>query len=200
MRAYNISVAVIFAVCLGLPACTFIAPATPKNDRNAPVVNIIALLPVESDKADTNATKKMLRSKLSEELRCKGYSQIASEIIDSKLMSLTGSYETKKNTVIPPKTIEALLGADGAMYCTLLENQSSTRLFYAPVTVAIRCELRSTKTGESLWNAQYRATSRSFDLFRTSLKMKSSGGLEEALEEAVGKVMESLPYGPKLRG
>ena len=199
MRAHNISVAVIFAVCLGLPACTFLAPATPKTDRNAPGVNIIALLPVESDKADTNATK-MLRSKLSEELRFKGYSQIASEIIDSKLMSLTGSYETKKNTVIPPKAVEELLGADGAMYCTLLENQSSTRLFYAPVTVAIRCELRSTKTGESLWNAQYRSTSRSFDLFRTSLKMKSNGGLEEALEEAVGKVMESLPYGPKLRG
>jgi len=199
MRAHNISVAIIFAVCLGLPACTFIAPATPKTDRNAPVVNIIALLPVESDKADTNATK-MLRSKLSEELRFKGYSQIASEIIDSKLMSLTGSSETKKNSVIPPKAIEELLGADGAMYCTLLENQSSTRVFYAPVTVAIRCELRSTKTGESLWNAQYRSTSRSFDLFRTNLKMKSNGGLEEALEEAVGKVMESLPYGPKLRG
>jgi hypothetical protein len=30
--------------------------------------------------------------------------------------------------------------------------------------------------------------------------MKSSGDLEEALEEVVGKVMETLPYGPKLRG
>ncbi len=199
MRAHNISVAIIFAVCLGLPACTFLAPATPKNDRNVPVVNTIALLPVESDTANTKAAK-MLRSKLSEELRFKGYSQIASETIDSKLMPLTESSETKKNTVIPPKAIEELLGADGAMYCTLLENQSSTRIFYAPVTVAIRCELRSTKTGESLWNAQYRSTRRSFDLFRTSLKMKSNGGLEEALEEAVGKVMESLPYGPKLRG
>jgi len=199
MRAHNISVAAIFAVCLGLSACTFIAPTTPKNDRNTPVVNIIALLPVESDTADTKAIK-MLRSKLSEELRFKGYLQIASETIDSKLMPLTGSSETKKNTAISPKAIEELLGADGAMYCTLFENQSSTRLFYAPVTVAVRCELRSTKTGESLWNAQYRSTSRSFDLFRTRLKMKSSGGLEEALEEAVGKVMESLPYGPKLRG
>jgi len=199
MRVHTISIAVIVAVCLGLPACTFLAPATPKNDRNVPVVNIIALLPVESDTADTKAIK-MLRLKLSEELRFKGYSQIAAETIDSKLMPLTGSYETKKNAAIPPKAIEELLGADGAMYCTLLENQSSTRLFYAPVTVAIRCELRSTKTGESLWNAQYRSTSRSFDLFRTNLKMKSNGGLEEALEEAVGKVMESLPYGPKLRG
>lgn len=199
MRAHNISVAVIFAVCLGLSACTFFAPSIPQNDRNTPVVNIIALLPVESDTADTKAIK-MLRSKLSEELRFKGYSQIASETIDSKLMPLTGSSETKKNAAISPKAIEELLGADGAMYCTLLENQSSTRLFYAPVTVAVRCELRSTKTGESLWNAQYRSTSRSFDLFRTRLKMKSSGGLEEALEEAVGKVMESLPYGPKLRG
>ncbi len=200
MRAHNISFAVICAVCFGLSACAFFAPATaPSNEPKAPAVNIIALLPVEGDTTDTKAIK-MLRTKLSEELRFKGYSQIASETIDSKLMTLTGSLETKKNAVIPPQAVEELLGADGAMYCTLLENQSSTRLFYAPVTVAVRCELRSTKTGESLWNAQYRSTSRNFDLFRTTLKMKSSGGLEEALEEAVGKVMESLPYGPKLRG
>jgi hypothetical protein len=200
MRARIVLVAVTLAVCSGVTACTFLAPvAAPKNDQKAPVVNIIALLPVKSDTADMKATS-MLRTKLSEELRFKGYPQIASETIDSKLMFLAGSYETKKNAVIPPKAIEELLGADGAMYCTLLENQSSTRLFYAPVTVAIRCELRSTKTGESLWNAEYRSTSRNFDLFRTSLKMKSRGGLEEALEEAVGKVMESLPYGPRLRG
>ncbi|MRR17472.1 MAG: hypothetical protein EG826_13545 [Deltaproteobacteria bacterium] len=200
MRAHHISFAVICAVCFALSACALIAPATaPKNEQKTPVVNIIALLPVESNTADTKAIK-MLRTKLSEELRFKGYSQIASETIDSKLEPLTGNDKLKKSRAIPPQAIEELLGADGAMYCTLLENQSSTRLFYSPVTVAVRCELRSTKSGESLWNAEYRSTSRSFDLFRTDLKMKSVGGLEEALEEAVGKVMESLPYGPKLRG
>ena len=199
MRAHNILFAIVVTICLCLTACSSHAPATLKNEQAQGVVSVIALLPVESDKADTKATK-MLRSKLSEELRFKGYPQIASETIDSKLMSLTGSYEMKKNNVIPPKAVEELLGADGAMYCTLLENQSSTRLFYAPVTVAVRCELRSTKTGETLWNAQSRSTSRSFDVFRTRLKMKSGGDLEEALEEVVGKVMETLPYGPKLRG
>ena len=30
--------------------------------------------------------------------------------------------------------------------------------------------------------------------------MKTAGDLEAVLEEVVGQVMESLPYGPKLRG
>src|SRR5512145_725012 len=195
MRVHYILLTVCVTICLGLSACASHTPAVLKTDQNPGAVNIIALLPVDTNAADTKASK-MLRSKLSEELRFKGYPQISSDIIDSKLSPLAGGGEMKKNNVIPPKAIEELLGADGAMYCTILENQSSTRLFYAPVTVAVRCELRSTKTGETLWNAQYKSTSRSFDLFRSRLNLKSRGDLEEALEEVVGKVMETLPYGP----
>jgi len=145
-------------------------------------------------------TSKIARTKLYEELRFKGYSQIASDLIDSKLMPLTDGKEVKKNNAIPPKVIEELLGADGAMYCSLTESKTSTRFFYAPVTVSVHCVLRSTKTGETLWNAEYKSTNRSFDLIHSRLKMKSSGDLEAAMEEVVGKVMETLPYGPKLRG
>ncbi len=200
MRAYNIlSAAALLTFCLCLFACSSHAPVVLKSDQNPSALNVIALLPVEGNVADTIALQ-MLRTKLSNELRFKGYSQIASDLIDSKLTPLTDDKDVIKNKGIPPKVIEELLGADGAMYCSLKENKISTGLFYAPVTVSVRCELRSTKTGETVWNDQSQATSRSFDLIRTRLKMKSSGDLEAALEEVVGKVMETLPYGPKLRG
>ena len=199
MKIHNVLCVILITLGLGLSACSSHAPVVLKNDQSPSVVNVIALLPVESNVADPKASK-MLRTKLFEELRFKGYPHIASDLIDSKLMPLTGNKEVKENNVIPPKVIEELLGADGAMYCSLQESETSTRLFYAPATVSVRCELRSTNTGEMLWNAQSKSTCRSFDLIQTRLKMKSRGDLESALEEAVGKVMETLPYGPKLRG
>jgi len=93
---------------------------------------------------------------------------------------------------------QAAAVADAALYCTLRESKSSKALFYAPATVSVGCELRSTKTGETIWTAEHRSTSRSFDVMNPSLK--SGESLESALEEAVGKVMETLPYGPMLRG
>jgi len=93
---------------------------------------------------------------------------------------------------------QTAVAADAALHCTLQESKSSKALFYAPATVSVRCELRSTKTGETIWNAQHRSTSRSFDVMNSTLK--SNGALESALEEVVGKVMETLPYGPMLRG
>ncbi len=199
MRARNILFVVLITFCLCLSACSSRAPGVLKSDQNPGAVNVIALLPVESNVADSKASR-MMRTKLGDALRFKGYPQIAPDLIDSKLMPLTGGVEVRKNNVVPPKAIGELLGADGVMYCSLIESKTSTGLFYAPVTVSVRCELRSTKTGETLWNAQYRSTSRSFDLIRTRLKMKSRGDLEATLEEAVGKVLETLPDGPKLRG
>jgi len=197
MRVPAILFAVVITICLSLSACSSQRPVS-KNDPNQNAVNTIVVLPVQSDAADTKASK-ILRNKLSDEIRFKGYPQIAPDLVDSKLLPLTGGNELKKNDVVPPKVIEELLGADAAMYCSL-QSKTSAGIFYAPVTVSVRCELRSTRTGETLWNAQYRSTNRSFDLFSTRLKMKSRGDLEAALEEIVGKVMDTLPYGPKLRG
>ncbi len=199
MRICGIWLGAWIMICLCLSACSSRAPVVLKSDESPDKVKIIALLPVGNNAAEPTALK-MLRNKLSEELRFKGYSQIDFDLIDSKLMSLTGGNELKNNDVIQPKMLEELLGADAAMYCSLLEGKTSTGVFYAPVTVSVRCDLRSTKTGETLWSAQSKSTNRSFDLIHTRLKLKSLGGLEEALEEVVGKVMETLPYGPKLRG
>jgi hypothetical protein len=81
-----------------------------------------------------------------------------------------------------------------------MEGDRKVSLFYAPVTMAAQCELRSTSTGEVLWNAQYRSTSRSFDFTNKRLEMKSREAVETVIEEVVNKVLETLPDGPNLRG
>jgi len=144
MRARNILFVLLITFCLCLSGCSSRAPVVLKSDQNPGAVNVIALLPVESNMAGSKASK-MMRSKLGDELRFKGYLQIAPDLIDSKLMLLTGGAEVKKNDVVPPKMIEELLGADGVMSCSLTESKTSTGLFYAPVTVSVRCELRSAR-------------------------------------------------------
>jgi len=188
----------VVAFCLGLTGCSSHGPAATKNDAQQMAVNMIAVLPVQNNAADARVSK-MLRTKLSDELRFKGYPQVDLDLIDRKLAPLTGTGELKSHDVIPPKRIEELLGADAALYCSLMESKTSKKFFYAPVTVSVRCELLSTKTGETIWGAQHKATSRSFDVSGKRLEMKALGDLETVTEEVVGKILETLPYGPKLR-
>jgi hypothetical protein len=152
-------------------------PATPDN------VSVIALLPVACAPKDAEISR-ILKDKLLKELHFKGYPPVAA------FQGNAVTSRTDRNQSMP----------DAAMQCSILENTASKRLFYAPVTVSLACELRSTETGEILWAARHRATCRSFDLFRDRLDMKTRGSLESVLEETVAKVLESLPYGPQLRG
>ncbi|NLX52405.1 MAG: DUF799 family lipoprotein [Deltaproteobacteria bacterium] len=188
-----------FCACSLLPSPAFLKEDPGANPEPKPLlVNVIALLPVESITADTKATK-MLRAKLGDELRFKGYPPLDAEVIDNKLKSLSGEKEITNSSAIPPRVVEELLGADGVMYCSFQESGKTSRFFYSPVTVSVRCVLRRAKTGETIWSAQSRSTSRSFDVRHSKIHMESRGNLEEAMEEAVAGVMETLPYGPKLR-
>lgn len=199
MKVRLFFLALIVVLCAGLCACSSRSPETLKNDADQKAVNLVALLPVENQTGDDRASK-MLRLKLSDELRFKGYPQVAMEVIDSRLAALAGTNAAGKNDAIPPGVIREMLGADAAMYCCLVESKAAKKIFYTPVTVSVRCELRSTATGETLWNAQGKSTGRSFDFRGKTLDMKSAGDLEAVLEEVVGQIMETLPYGPKLKG
>jgi hypothetical protein len=165
------------------------------ESQNQNSVNVIALMPVENKTQDTRLPA-MLKTKISELLKFKGYPQVASDVSGRE----SKAFGDARDAMMKMQVATGMLKPDAAMYCTLKESHSSTTLFYAPATVALGCELRSLKTGDTLWKADHKSTSRSFDLIRIRLKMKTEGALEEALEEAVGKVIESLPYGPGLRG
>jgi hypothetical protein len=158
------------------------------------------LLPVENKTLD-DKTSQLFRSRLFEELYFKGYSKLPLDVIDKKLEYLYLEKKSKKTAaIIEPQLLKDLVGADAGMYCTLNEENESKKIFYSSRTIAVRCELRSTQTGEVLWNAEGKSTSRNFDLTHKGLERKSKETYETVIEEVVNKVIKTLPDGPNLRG
>jgi len=182
-----------------ISGCSAKTPYTLKPNYDQNPAKIIAVLPIENKTLDSK-TSQLLRSKLFEELYFKGYPKLPLDIIDNKLAPLYADRAPKSAATIAPKTLKDLLGADAGLYCTLMEDNKSEKLFYAPITIAIRCELRSAQTGEVLWNAQGESTSRNFDFTHNGLERKSHEVLETVIDEVVNKVMKTLPDGPNLRG
>ena len=192
----------VLPVILGIILCIGCASKSPnamKKDSEKSLTKVIAVLPVDNKTPDSKAPQ-LLRLKVLDELYFKGYSKLPLEVIDKKLELIYNSERKSGSGVISPHAIKELVGADAAMYCTLTESKRTASLFYVPVTVAARCELRSTQTGEVLWTAQYKTTSRNFDLPGKSLEMKSYEAFETVIEEVVNKVLETLPDGPNLKG
>ncbi len=192
----------ILPVILGMilyNGCAAKAPNAMKNDSEKLTAKVIAVLPVNNKTLDMKAPQ-LLRLKVLDELYFKGYSRLPLEVIDKKLELIYNSEKKSSAGVLAPDVIRELIGADAAMYCTLTEGKRTSSLFYVPVTVAAHCELRSTQTGEVLWRAQYKTTSRNFDLPGKSLEMKSYESFETVIEEVVNKVLETLPDGPNLKG
>jgi len=170
-----------------------------KPDQEKNTTKVIAVLPVDNKTPDVKAPL-LLRSKVLDELYFKGYTKLPLEEIDRKLEQLYSNEIKGTKGVVAPQVLKELVGADAVMYCTLTEGKRSVSMFYAPVTIAARCELRSAQTGEVLWNAQYKSTSRNFDFTSKRLEMKTSEAYETLMEEVVNKVMETLADGPNLRG
>lgn len=191
-----LQVGLVMTFCFG---CASQAPHAIKKDSEKSVAKVIAVLPVDNKTADIKAPH-LLRLKILDELYFKGYSKLPLEVIDKKLELLYNGEKKNAAGVVSPSVVKELVGADSALYCTLTEGKRASSLIYVPVTVAARCELRSTQTGEVIWNAQYKSTSRNFDLPGKRLEMKSYEAFETVLDEVVNKVLETLPDGPNLKG
>jgi hypothetical protein len=194
---------IFFAACavlfICLAACSSQTPQVTGNPQSSFDISVIAVLPVECAAGDVEVSH-LLQEKLLKELHFKGYPPVSAEIVDGKLNCKSAAAGALRRNTLTARTAHDQTNPDAVMHCSLLENTTSKRLFYAPVTVSLGCELRTTATGETLWAARHRTTCRSFDLFRNRLDMKARGSLETALEEAVTTVLETLPYGPQLRG
>ncbi|HQK99527.1 MAG TPA: DUF799 family lipoprotein [Smithellaceae bacterium] len=157
---------------------------------------VIAVLPVANQTTDEVAPQ-ILRERLLDELYFRGYKKLAPETVDR---TLGQAPDKTLNDAFNAGRIRSALGADSAMRCELTESSVSVRLFYAPVHIAVRCELWDMVSGEVLWSKSCRATHRSFDITPARVKMKSYGGFEAAIDELVADVLETLPYGPELKG
>ena len=199
MKIINFHLYLLIVMSLIISGCSAKTPYTLKPNYDQNPAKIIAVLPIENKTLD-GKTSQLLRSKLFEELYFKGYPKLPLDIIDKKLASLYANGTKDNPATIIPQALKDLVGADAGLYCTLMEGNKSEKLFYEPITITIRCELRSAQTGEVLWNAQDESTSRNFDFTHNGLERKSHEVLETVIDEVINKVMKTLPDGPNLRG
>ena len=199
MKIFYFHLYLLIIMGLIISGCSTKLPNVLNTDYYKSPAKVIAVLPIENKIVD-DKTSQLLRSRLFEELYFKGYPKLSLEIIDKKMESLYANGAKGSTATIAPQALKDLVGADAGLYCTLMEDSKPEKLFYAPITIAIRCELRSAQTGEVLWNAQGESTSRNFDFTHKGLERKSYEALEAVIEEVVNKIMKTFPDGPNLRG
>lgn len=185
-------------ITLVLIGCFGKSQQTLKNNYDNFTAKIIAVLPVES-KTPQNTTAVLLRSKISDEFHFKGFRTIPFNLMEQKMGSSNRDDANWTKSNIDPTVLKDFSGADAGMYCVLTEDSKSYGFFYSPITIAVSCELRSTLTGEKIWNGQSKASSRNFEFTPKRLERKTIEDYETVVDEVVKKLMETMPDGPNLR-
>lgn len=179
-----------------LASCAGKIPYVLIPDYGKKGTRLVAVLPVRNLESDLG-TASALRTKLVEELYFKGYPKVPPQWIDERLASVpVGEGKGQPS----PQLLGELLKVDAVLYTTLKEGPTPVRLIYSPVVVDAEFELKSAKTGESLWRTRYRAVYRNYGLTRKSLELKSSQVYEPAIQEVLTRALETLPDGPDAIG
>jgi len=182
-----------------LIGCSSKVPRTIVPNYTKKGIRLIALMPIKDKAGDAKAAQ-IFRNAILDDLYFKGYPKIPLHVIDENLEKIYGSAVESAENTIPPQTVGEVLGVDAVMYCTLEEWKTSFWLFCAPTTVAASFELRSARTGETLWGTAFRAVKRNYDFTSKGLELKSRGSCDEAAQEVVEKAMSTLPTGPDYPG
>ena len=185
-----------FIIVLSLiTGCASKMPDMVNSDQGKKITRLIAILPVNNMTANVKAGQ-VLREAVLNELYFKGYPKIPLNIIDEKLSKVFKVDVNSRRVNLPPKAIGELLGVDAVMYTTLDECSTSYNFVYAPTRVSVVLELRSAKTGETLWNSKYGTVKRNYGISREQLEMASCQVFEPAIQEVVEKAMKTFPDGP----
>jgi len=190
-RLFLLLMAVLF-----LAGCAGKIPHMLAPDYGKKGTRLVAVLPVRTIESDA-VTASVLRAKLIEELYFKGYPKVPPQWIDERLATLPAGAGRENPS---PQAIGELLKVDAVLYTTLREGLEPVRLIYSPVAVDAEFELKSAKTGETLWRVRHRAVYRSYGFTRRSLEMKSSQVYEPAIQEVLDRALETLPDGPDAIG
>jgi hypothetical protein len=168
-------------------------PASRKLDAR-----LIAVLPVDIKAGDRDAAR-MLREKLFDEIYFKGYPKIPFELVDAALADIRKRDGGASGSAVAPQVIGSMLGVDAVMYTTLLEANTTYRYVYAPVKIAALFELKSVKTGDTIWRFESRKEDRGYGVTKNSLELGTTKIFEDVVHEAVMQAMESLPDGPGIQ-
>jgi hypothetical protein len=188
----------LIGICL-IASCASHNSRTIIPDYNEKGIRLVGLLPVKNKTKDKIAAQ-VLRETLLEELYFKGYPKIPLGVVDEKLIQIYGDITMPGNRTIPPEVVGEVLGVDAVMYCTLGEWNTSFMFVCAPTTVAVSFELRSAKTGETLWKTHCKVVKRNYGFTEKELEMKSCETCELAILEVVNKAIATLPNGPDFPG
>jgi hypothetical protein len=159
---------------------------------------LIAVLPVDIKTGDRDAAR-MLREKLFDELYFKGYPKIPFEMVDAALADIRKRDGGASGSTVTPQVIGSMLGVDAVMYTTLLEANTTYRYVYAPVKIAAVFELKSVKTGDTIWRFESKATDRGYGVTKNGLELGTAKIFEDVVHEAVKKAMENMPDGQGIR-
>ena len=177
--------------------CGFLKIHTIVPDYAKKTIRLVVLMPVD-DKANDKIAARMLREKMLEELYYKGYPKIPLELIDAQLLKLGKGSVNAGDEAMAPQAMGDSLKVDAVMYCTLSKSSTALHFLYAPTAISALCELKSAKTGEMLWRANYGVVERNVGYSRYDAKRKAVQVYEAAIQEVVNKFMETLPDGPDL--
>ena len=194
MTRFNHILMVVIALIM-VQGCASKGPQRVNSDYNKKGTRLIAILPVKNKTANAKAGQ-ILREMVLNELYFKGYPKIPLQGIDEKILKIYKEGVDYRREDIPPKAIGELLGIDAVLYTTLDECSTSFSIIYAPTQVSVVFELRSAKTGETLWSSQYRTVKRNYGISQERLEMESFQVYEPAIQEVVDKAMKTLPDGP----
>jgi hypothetical protein len=179
---------IFLAGCAGKIPHMLVADYSEKGTR------IVAVMPVRNMTSDAG-TASVLRTKLIEELYFKGYPKIPAKWIDERLAALSAGGGN-----LSPKSLGEILKVDAVLYTTLKEGLTPAALLYSPVAVDAEFELRSAKTGDSLWRVNHRAVHRNYGFSRKSLELKIWQVYESVIQEVLNRALETLPDGPDAIG
>lgn len=168
-----------------LASCAAKTPYILVDDYSKRGIRQIAVMPPVGQVTETKPVQ-MLREKLSDGLYFKGYGRIAPAAIEAALANLKDA---------GPRELGKVLGVDALLYTNIKELSAQGGVLYAPVAVEAEFELRSATSGESLWSVRRRVVRMNYGLSRRAVELKSAKVFEDALQELVEGVLETLPDG-----
>lgn len=192
-RLHGVALLIVLIVLAG---CARKIPYRLAYDYSDQGTRLVAVMPVQSMESDP-VTASVLREKLIEELHFKGYPEIASKWIDERLAAVPGR---SGQDDLSPESLGKMLKVDAVLYTTLKEGRMFVTFLYSRVTMDVEFDLKSTRTGESLWHVHHREVYRNYGVSRKGLELKSCQFYEPAIQEVLNRVLETLPEGPDAIG
>jgi hypothetical protein len=178
----------LFLVLSFLAGCGTKIPhqIVPEYEKRA--LRLIAVLPVENESGDPAAAA-MLRDKLVEELYFKGYPKVPLKMVDDAL----AAFSAAGSGPLTPQAFGRFLQVDAVLYATLKKGQMGSGILFSRTLAEAEFELRSVRSGESLWQTRYGTSYSHFGFFRKSVELKASRVYEAAILEVVMKALSTLP-------